>query len=252
MHLFSCEFPSLELNFVNLGCVYFPGKSSPFPQPQYWRFLAFYPKCFLFLQSQHLLCIWDKSQSYPHNLQDFLVTKKISLPWSAQSCPGHHGAFYKGPFPTLMSDSQPWVCVCLEMADLPTLRPQQLGSGTREGDPQDPHGNKVCSMLDGKLLEMPFQNCDQRNTRESLSKAKRSFTSAEGCSHWPYSDRQDTLSKESAQFSSLCPSPCEQVWVHSLPDWLAIVWSKGKVFWCSDIFTAQWESDFSGSSEDRG
>jgi hypothetical protein len=46
-------------------------------------------------------------------------------------------------------------------------------------------------------------NNDQRNTQESLSKAK-SFTSAEGCSHRPYPDRQNTLSGESAQFFPFC------------------------------------------------
>jgi hypothetical protein len=48
MHLFSCKSPSLEVIFVThpltLVVAISPGKVQP---PQYWRFLAFYSKCFL-------------------------------------------------------------------------------------------------------------------------------------------------------------------------------------------------------------
>jgi hypothetical protein len=48
----------------------------------------------------------------------------------AQSCPGRHGAFCRGPFSVLLSDSRPWVHCWPGMADLPTQRPQQLSSRT--------------------------------------------------------------------------------------------------------------------------
>jgi hypothetical protein len=57
-----------------------------------------------------------------------------------------------------------------------------------------------------KLLDM-FPNIDQGNMQESVIKAKRSFTSAEGCSHKPESDGQSTLSGISSVFISICPSP---------------------------------------------
>jgi hypothetical protein len=78
---------------------------------------------------------------------------------------------------------------------------------------------------------------------------KISFISAEGCSHRLESDRQSTLSGESAQFLSLsAPHLDGWVWVHNLCNWLLRkggTWSKGdleagrtrKFFWA--IFILQ-------------
>jgi hypothetical protein len=49
------------------------------------------------------------------------------------------------------------------------------------------------------MLEVPFPNSDQRNTQQGK---KKSFTSAEGYKHRSWSDRQSTLYRKSAQFSS--------------------------------------------------
>jgi hypothetical protein len=86
------------------------------------------------------------------------------------------------------------------------------------------------------LLEIPFPNDDQRNTRESLSKTKRKVLllqkdaatdhSLIGRTQWAGSQLRFYLS---------APQPDGQVWVHSLPDCLAIVWGKSKVFLHSDI-----------------
>jgi hypothetical protein len=117
-------------------------------QVPYWRFLAFYPKCFLCLQSQQLLCVWDKSQSHPHNLLDVLATKEISLPVSV-----HRVALATVVLSIRTPCQHCWVTLNLGIvlgpgkADLPILRLQQLGSGMHlhwEGGPCDPHGNKVC------------------------------------------------------------------------------------------------------------
>jgi hypothetical protein len=51
---------------------------------------------------------------------------------------------------------------------------------------------------------MPFPNDDQRNTQSRSARQKKSFTSAHGHRHRPVSDRQNTVSRESAQVLYLC------------------------------------------------
>jgi hypothetical protein len=74
------ESPSLELNFccpsLNLSCGDFPG-TAQLPYPQYWRFLAFYPKCFLF----YLCCSFSWSICLvrkPGKCSTFLIPGSIS------------------------------------------------------------------------------------------------------------------------------------------------------------------------------
>jgi hypothetical protein len=59
--------------------------------------------------------------------------------------------------------------------------------------------------------------------------------------------------RESAQLLPLsAPYPNGQVCFPNLPNLLTFVLGKVRVFQSSDIFTGQWESDFSRSPEDRG
>jgi hypothetical protein len=145
----------------------FPGKLTP--SPQYYRFLPFYPKCFLLFQSQYLLCIWDKSQSNPHNLWDVPATKEISLPGSV-----HRMALAVSVLsiwtPSLcwLSDSQPWVHCWPRDGKSPHSEVSPLRRGSLWSPWQ-----QIFPTLGAKLLEMPFPSSDQRNTQESLSKAKR-------------------------------------------------------------------------------
>jgi hypothetical protein len=70
-----------------------------------------------------------------------------------------------------------------------------------------------------------------KETLESRSaRQKEKFYFCRRVQSQTVSDRQNTLSGESAQFLSLCPHPDGWVWVHNLPNWLAIVWGKDKVF----------------------
>jgi hypothetical protein len=189
---------SLELNFcypsLNLVCVYFPRKSSTL---QYWRFLTIYPKCFLFLQSQYLLCVWDKSQSHPHNLQDVLATKEISLPLLvyAQNSLGRTCADHKGPFSALLSDSQPWV-PCWPRdgrsshSEATAGRQQEVVS-SEKGVPVIPIATKLAPHWASNVRNAVSKRWPKKHLGVTQQGKKNSFTSAEACSHRPQSNRQN-------------------------------------------------------------
>jgi hypothetical protein len=112
----------------------------------------------------------------------------------------------------------PWCWVTLNlgffvgpgMADLPTLRLQQLGSRTCllwEGGPCDLHCNEVCLTWGTKLIEMPFPSSDQRYMQESLSKAKRKHLLLQKGAATDHSLIGRTYWAGSQLSFYLCPSP---------------------------------------------
>jgi hypothetical protein len=176
MHLFSYESPSLELNFFThplILVVCLSGKSST---PHIRGFLHFTQNAF-FVSRVSTCFVSETSPSHTH------TTSKMSQP--PMKCP-YLGVCAELPRKSvvlvIMTPSlHCWVTlrgfvVGLGMAYLPTLRPQQLGSRTSllwEGVPVIPMAMKFAPHLGAKLLEVLFPNGDQRNTQESLSKAKR-------------------------------------------------------------------------------
>jgi hypothetical protein len=109
MHLFSCESPSLELTFcypsLNLGVTISSGKDQP---PSTGGFLDFTQSA-LSLKSALVLCLRQVPVTLTQPLGCLGLQGNILTLVCAQSCPGHAGVCYKGPFPVLLSDSQCWV-----------------------------------------------------------------------------------------------------------------------------------------------
>jgi hypothetical protein len=151
IHLFSCKSPSLKLNFCypHLNLSYgLPWEKSNSPLP-IWEISLILHKASIYLQSP-LAFVPETIPSHTHTtFRMFLPPRKYpSLGICAQSCSGCYDACYKGPFPTLLGDSQPLVhCSHSKFA---TTR--QWDMSPLEWGPHDPCGNKVCPHMGHQIV----------------------------------------------------------------------------------------------------